>query len=73
MMMDEAWIRQWTDARDAAQQARKIRQAEAARTGQPVPTLWGDIRALVRDLINPPARKQANEETCDARTCQSSA
>jgi len=73
MMMDEAWIRQWTDARDAARQARETREAETARSGQPAPTLWGDIRALVRDLINSPAREQAQEETCDARTCQSAA
>ncbi|MFM9935028.1 MAG: hypothetical protein ACKVOL_02390 [Novosphingobium sp.] len=71
-MMDEIWMRRWMEARDAARQAREAQQAEAARTGKPVPTVWGDLRALVRDLIHPPHRRQA-DETCEAKTCQSAA
>jgi hypothetical protein len=72
-MMDEVWSRHWVEARDAARQAREALQAEAARTGQPVPTLWGDLRALVRDLIHPPHLRQADEKPCDPQTCQSAA
>lgn len=72
-MMDEVWSRQWVEAREAARLARETRDAEAARTGKPAPTLWGDFRALVRDLIHPPHLQQAEEKTCEAKTCQSAA
>jgi hypothetical protein len=73
IMMDEDWNRQWDGARDAARQARDERLAEARRTGQPVPTLWDDVRALVRDLINPRQRAQVSPQNCAAKDCQSSA
>jgi hypothetical protein len=72
-MMDEDWVRQWDDARDAASEARLARLAEARRTGKPVPTLWDDVRALVRDLISPPVRAQVSDSRCAAKDCQSSA
>ncbi len=72
-MMDEEWSRQWDGAREAARQARDARLAEARRTGQPVPTLWDDLRALVRDLVSPPERAPRLNKTCEAQDCQSSA
>ena len=63
-MMDQAWSRHWAQSHSAARQARAARKADAARMGKPVPTLWGDIRALVRDLIRPPVRQQA-DNPCD--------
>ncbi len=71
-MMDEDWSRQWDGARDAARQARDARLDEARSTGKPVPTLWDDVRALVRDLITPPERAQGSRQDCAARDCQSS-
>ena len=72
-MMNENWSRQWDGARDAARMARDARLAEARRTGKPVPTLWDDVRALVRDLISPPERTQGSRQDCAAQDCQSSA
>ena len=72
-MMDEDWSRQWDGARDAARQAREARVAEARRMGKPVPTLWDDVRALVRDLITPPDRALDSRQDCAAQDCQSSA
>ena len=71
-MMDEVWSRHWNEAHEAAREARAASWAEAARSGKPAPSLWGDLRALVRDLINPPHLRQA-EEVCDPKTCQSAA
>lgn len=68
-MMDEVWSRGWVEAHKAALQARE----GLARDGQPVPTLWGDLRQLVRDLIRPPVKVERNEACCDAQTCQSAA
>lgn len=72
-MMDEDWSRQWDGARDAARQARDARFAEARRTGKPMPTLWDDVRALVRDLINPQEQARVSNKNCAAQDCQSSA
>jgi len=76
-MMDETWSRQWNEAHGAARQARAAQQAEAARTGKPVPTLWSDLRALVRDLIHPPHQRQADAigdpQVCQSAVCQSAA
>lgn len=68
-MMDEVWSRGWAEAHKAALQAREA----SARSGQPVPTLWSELRMLVRDLITPPATKQAEEACCDPSTRQSAA
>jgi hypothetical protein len=68
-MMDEFWSRGWAEAHKAALQAREIR----SRDGRPVPTLWDELRMLVRDLISPPARQQANDACCDEAACQSAA
>ena len=62
-MMDEFWSRGWAEAHKAALQARK--------DGRPMPSLWHELRMLVRDLITPPQRQQAEEPYCDAATCQS--
>jgi hypothetical protein len=64
-MMDEVWSRGWAEAHKAALQARE----DLAREGRPVPTLWDELRKLVRDLINPPAHQQADEPCCDPATC----
>lgn len=68
-MMDEVWSRGWAEAHKAALQARE----EQARTGRPVPTLWDELRMLVRDLISPPVKGDCSEAGCDAQTCQSAA
>jgi hypothetical protein len=69
MMMDEAWSRGWSEAHKAALQVREGK----AREGRPMPTLWDELRMLVRDLITPPVRSQAEEAPCDPAACQSSA
>jgi hypothetical protein len=68
-MMDEVWSRGWIEAHKAALQARE----DLARKGSPVPSLWGDLRMLVRDLITPPVHPQAEQASCDETTCQSAA
>ncbi|WP_226017837.1 hypothetical protein [Novosphingobium sp. FKTRR1] len=72
-MMDEAWTRHWVAARDAARVARAEHLAEAARKGTPAPSLWGDLRALVRDLINPPTSRQPKPACGEPENCQSAA
>ncbi|MEI6643618.1 MAG: hypothetical protein WCL10_16430 [Novosphingobium sp.] len=67
-MMDEMWSRGWSEAHKAALQARET----VAREGLPVPTLWDDLRMLVRDLITPPQR-QSEGRCCDAEARQSAA
>ncbi len=68
-MMDEVWSRGWAEAHKAALQARE----EQARSGLPVPTLWDELRMLVRDLITPPVKAERSDAVCDAQTCQSAA
>lgn len=68
-MMDEFWSRGWAEAHKAALQAREIR----GRDGRPVPTLWDELRMLVRDLIKPQARKQDDDVCGEPATCQSAA
>lgn len=68
-MMDELWSRGWAEAHKAALQARE----DLVRTGQPMPSLWDDLRRLVRDLITPPLKVERSEAGCDAQTCQSAA
>ena len=68
-MMDEIWSRGWSEAHKAALQARHT----MASDGQPVPTLWDELRMLVRDLMSPPPRGVQSEPPCDAKTCQSAA
>ncbi|GEO01368.1 hypothetical protein NSE01_32000 [Novosphingobium sediminis] len=68
-MMDELWSRGWAEAHKAALQARE----DLARNGRPVPTLWDDLRKLVRDLISPPVTAKCSETCCDPQTCQSAA
>jgi hypothetical protein len=46
---------------------------QLAQDGRPVPSLWDELRMLVRDLISPPARQQTEDASCDASTCQSAA
>lgn len=70
-MMDEAWTRHWVAARKAARAAREQMLADAARNGRPAPTLWGDLRALVRDLIDPPVPGKTPQACADATECQS--
>ncbi|WP_421854654.1 hypothetical protein [Novosphingobium sp.] len=65
-MMDEFWSRGWAEAHKAALQARESR----ANDGRPVPTLWDDLRKLVRDVVSPPVRKQAEDACGEAATCQ---
>lgn len=73
-MMDEVWTRQWVEARAAAHALREQQRIEAALHGRPQPSLWSDIKALVRDLITPPAASQqpATPSACDS-DCQSAA
>ena len=68
-MMDEVWSRGWAEAHKAALQARE----QLAQDGRPVPSLWDELRMLVRDLISPPARQQTEDACCEASTCQSAA
>ena len=68
-MMDEVWSRGWLEAHKAALQVREV----SAREGRPEPTLWGDLRRLMRDLITPPDQGQRSEPCCDGQTCQSAA
>ncbi len=68
-MMDEFWSRGWAEAHKAALQAREIRSGD----GRPVPTLWDELRMLVRDLLKPPVRKQAKDACSGPATCQSAA
>ncbi|MBX9883644.1 MAG: hypothetical protein K2X68_01600 [Novosphingobium sp.] len=68
-MMDEFWSRGWAEAHKVALQAREAR----ARDGHRVPSLWQELRMLVRDLITPPQRQQAEDACCDPATCQSPA
>jgi hypothetical protein len=68
-MMDEMWSRGWSEAHKAALQARDTLERE----GRPVPTLWEELRMLVRDLITPPQPKLREAPRCDAETCQSAA
>lgn len=68
-MMDEVWSRGWAEAHKAALQARE----DLVREGRPVPSLWDELRMLVRDLITPPAQQQAETPCCDPSTCQSAA
>lgn len=68
-MMDELWSRGWAEAHKAALQAREDR----VRSGQPLPSLWDELRMLVRDLISPPVKVERSEPCCDAKTCQSAA
>ncbi|WP_156424818.1 hypothetical protein [Novosphingobium fuchskuhlense] len=68
-MMDEVWSRGWMEAHKAALQAHEA----LVRDGQPMPSLWNDLRRLVRDLISPPALPQAQAPCGDAGTCQSAA
>lgn len=68
-MMDELWSRGWAEAHKAALQAREDR----ARSGRPVPTLWDELRMLVRDLIAPPVKVERSDACCEAQTCQSAA
>lgn len=68
-MMDEVWSRGWAEAHKAALQARE----ELARSGRPVPTLWDELRMLVRDLITPPVKVERSDGGCDTQTCCQSA
>ncbi len=68
-MMDEVWSRGWMEAHKAALQARDVSQ----RSGQPVPTLWSELRMLVRELISPAVQVERSEPCCDTQTCQSAA
>lgn len=68
-MMDEVWSRGWLEAHKAALEAHEA----LVRDGRPVPTLWGDLRRLVRELITPPQQLERSEPCCDAQTCQSAA
>jgi hypothetical protein len=68
-MMDEIWSRGWAEAHKVALQARET----SARDGRPAPSLWGELRMLVRELITPQERPQRNDVICDVETCQSAA
>jgi len=68
-MMDEMWSRGWSEAHKAALQARET----LAREGKPVPTLWDDLRMLMRVLITPPQPPQREAPRCDGEPCQSAA
>lgn len=68
-MMDEVWSRGWREAHKAALQAREA----SLRSGQPAPTLWSELRMLVRDLMTPPVQQQAETPCCDPASCQSAA
>jgi hypothetical protein len=68
-MMDEVWSRGWAEAHKAALQARE----DLARTGRPVPTLWDELRMLVRDLITPPVQVERSDACSDTQICQSAA
>ncbi len=68
-MMDEVWSRGWSEAHKAALRARD----DLAQAGQPMPTLWDEVRMLVRDLIRPAVKNERSETCCDAQGCQSAA
>ena len=68
-MMDEVWSRGWSEAHKAALQAREA----MAQDGKALPTLWDEIRMLVRDIIAPRQQAAQVEPRCDALTCQSAA
>lgn len=68
-MMDEVWSRGWSEAHKAALQAHEA----SARDGRPMPSLWGDLRMLVRDLITPPVRPQTGDAPCNSATSQQAA
>lgn len=72
-MMDEVWSRGWSEAHKAALQARETRACANALEGRPMPSLWGELRMLVRDLIAPPVRPQTEDAPCDPATCQQAA
>jgi len=69
-MMDEVWSRGWSEAHKVALQAREASVRANAREGRPMPSLWGELRMLVRDLIAPQEQAKAEEAPGDPATCQ---
>ena len=65
-MIDEVWSRGWSEAHKVALQAR----AASAREGRPMPSLWSELRMVVRDLMMPPVPQHTEDAPCDPVTCQ---